>query len=220
MRPLATSRTRVVTIAGVSRWITLTLACLAVAATGSAAVAAALAPTPSTLVLRRADVGQAYTGRGAPVDNAEAARGAPAGFATKLARWGRIAGYQVDFARSAGPAALQDGPLEIQSSASVYRSEGGARLSFAYARRHLVPAGYAPLALAFAVGDEARQWVSQGQSGLGTVLHYVLIWRDRNVDAAIVVTGRVGVVSAADIAPLARRQQARIRAALRARHVP
>jgi hypothetical protein len=47
------------------------------------------------------------------------------------------------------------------------------------------------------------------------MLRYVLIWRERNVDAAITVTGRVGVVSAADLAPLARRQEARIRAALK-----
>jgi hypothetical protein len=59
------------------------------------------------------------------------------------------------------------------------------------------------------------QWVRQGESGLGTMLQYVLIWRERNVDASIVLTGRVGVVSAADVAPLARRQETRIRAALR-----
>jgi hypothetical protein len=47
------------------------------------------------------------------------------------------------------------------------------------------------------------------------VLHYVLIWREHTVDASIVVTGRVGVVSAADLAPLARRQEARIRVAPR-----
>jgi hypothetical protein len=109
---------------------------------------------------------------------------------------------------------FQDEPLEVKSSASVYDSVSGAHASFAYARRYLVPGDYAPLALGFAVGEEAQQWVSKGESGVGTLLQYVLIWRERNVDAAIVVTGRVGVVSAADVAPLARRQQARIRAAL------
>ena len=57
--------------------------------------------------------------------------------------------------------------------------------------------------------------MSQGESGVGTLLRYVLIWRERNVDASIVVTGRVGVVSAAEVAPLVLRQDARIRAALR-----
>jgi hypothetical protein len=103
----------------------------------------------------------------------------------------------------------------VKSAASVYRSAAGARAAFSYARHHLVPRGYAPLALGFAVGQEARQWVSQGASLFGTMLHYLLIWRERNVDASIVITGRVGVVSAYDVAPLARRQQHRIRAALR-----
>jgi hypothetical protein len=191
------------------------LACLTAAATLPAAAAAPPTPIPATLVLHRADVGRGYTGRGARVGNRGAARGAPPGFAAKLGRWGRIGGYEVDFRRTANPASLQDGPLEVKSAASVYRTQAGARAAFAYTRQHLVPGGYAPLALGFSVGEEARQWVTQGESGLGTMLHYVLIWRDRNVDAAIVITGRVGVVSAFDVAPLARRQEARIRAALR-----
>jgi len=169
-------------------------------------------PRPATLVLHRADLGAAYAGRGARVGNAAAARGAPTGFAAKLASWGRIDGYEVDFTRRTG--SLQDGPLEIKSAANVYRSTAGARTAFAYARVHLVPRGYVPLALGVPLGDEARQWVSQGESGLGTLLSYVVIWREHNVDASIVLTGRVGVVSAADIAPLAQKQDSRIRAAL------
>ncbi len=195
--------------------VSLTLAWLAVTATVSAAAATSRTPQAATLVLRRGDLGPAYTGRGARVGNADAARGGPPGFAAKLARWGRVAGYEVDFTRPARPATLQDGPLGVMSAASVYRRPSGARAAFAFARMHLVPAGYGPLALGFAVGEEARQWVREGEGGLGTMLQYVLIWRERNVDAAIVVTGRFGVVSAADVAPLARRQEARIRAALR-----
>jgi hypothetical protein len=53
----------------------------------------------------------------------------------------------------------------------------------------------------FAIGEQARQWVGEGESGLGTMLRYVLVWRDRNVDTTIVVTGGFGVVSAFDVAP-------------------
>jgi hypothetical protein len=188
------------------------LACF-VAAT---ALAAALpGPRAATLVQRGTDVGTAYSGRGAAISNTDAARGAPPGFGAQLARWGRIDGYEVDFTRRAAVANLQDGPIELKSSASRYRSREGAHQAYAYAVHHFVPAGYVPLPLGFRVGDEARQWVSEGASGLGTMLHYVLIWRERTVDASIVVTGRVGVVSAADLSPLARRQDARIRAALR-----
>lgn len=199
----------------VSARVSLPLACLVVAVVTAAGAAAPRRPQAAKLVLRRGDLGRAYSGRGEQVDNADAARGGPPGLAARLARWGRTAGYEVDFTRLAGPGTLQEGPLEVKSSASVYRGERGARTAFAFARRHLVPAGYVLLPLGFAVGEEARQWVSQGESALGTMLRYVLIWRDRDVDAAIVVTGRVGVVSAADLAPLARRQEARIRAALR-----
>ncbi len=191
------------------------LAGLLAAATCAAVSAAPRIPNPQTLVLRRADVGHAYTGRGARVSNTDAARDAPPGYTTKLARWGRIGGYEVEFTRSVNAATLQDGPLVVRSSASVYRSETGAHAAFAYARRHFVPAAYAPLALGFSVGEEARQWVEQGGSSVGTLLQYVLIWRERNIDASIVLTGRVGVVSAFDVAPLARRQEARIQRALR-----
>jgi hypothetical protein len=185
---------------------------VAEAMVSAAGAAVPRTPPPATLVLHRADLTTAYTGRGARVDNAAAARGAPPGFAARLARWGRIDGYEVDFTRHTGT--LQDGPLELKSSASVYRRTAGARTAFAYARLHLVPRGYVPLALGVRLGDEARQWVSQDESGVGTLLEYIVIWRTRNVDASIALTGRVGVVSAADIAPLARKQDLRIRAAL------
>ena len=178
----------------------------------SAACVPRRTPAPATLVLRRADLGAGYTGRGVTVDNTAAARGAPPGVVAKLARWGRVGGYEVDFTRRATPATLQDGPLAVTSSASVYRSESGARAAFAYSGRYLVPGGDVPLPLGFAVGEEARQWVS---GSLGTMLEYIVIWRERTIDASIALTGRVGVVSAADIAPLALKQDARIRAALR-----
>ena len=152
------------------------------------AFAAAL-PQPSACVLRRSDVGPGFSGRGTPIGSH---------------------GYEVVLTRRTG--SLQDGPLEVQSSASVYPSASAAHTVLV--SRHRLPVGYVPLPLGFSIGQEARQWVRQGEAGVGTVLQYMLIWRSRNVDASLVITGRVGVVSAADVAPLARRQQARIRAAL------
>lgn len=147
-------------------------------------------PQPSACVLRRSDVGAAFT-----------ASGAPAG----------ASGYQVDFTRRTG--SLQDGPLFVLSSATVYRGASEAHRALADASRR-VPVGYVPLPLGFSVGREARQRVRQGESGVGAMLQYRLLWREHNVDASIVITGRVGVVSAADVAPLARRQETRIRKAL------
>jgi hypothetical protein len=147
------------------------------------------------------------------VSNADAARGLP-GYGARLARWGRLEGYDIVFGRRVGPATLQDGPILVESSASLYRGPGGAHSAFTYTRQHFVPPGYVPLQLGFAIGQEARQWVRQGEAGVGTVLQYLVIWRERNVDASIIVTGRVGVVSAADPAPLARAQDRHIRASL------
>jgi hypothetical protein len=158
-------------------------------ALGLVAVALAL-PQPSACVLRRADVGAAFAARGAQVGSH---------------------GYEVVFTRRTG--SLQDGPLLVQSTATVYRSASAAHGSLVY-RSHHVPVGYVPLQLGFSIGRDARQWVRQGESGAGTVLQYQLLWREREVVASIVITGRVGVVSAADVAPLARRQEARIQAAL------
>jgi hypothetical protein len=171
-------------------------------------------PQPGTLVLRKGDLGAAYSAQGSKVSNADAARGAPAGFAARLRRWGRVDGFEVDFTRRIGVGGLQEGPVEVKSAASLYRTRAGAHGAFVYATRHLVPIGYVPLPLGFSVGDEARQWVSDAASRLGEMLQYVLVWRERTIDASIVVTGRVGVVSAADLAPLARKQQARILAVL------
>jgi hypothetical protein len=153
-------------------------------------VLAVALPQPSVCVLRQTDVGAAFT-----------ASGAPAG----------VNGYAVVFTRRSG--SLQDGPLFVRSSANVYRSARGAREALARSARH-VASGYVPLPLGFSVGQEAHQWVRQGESGVGAMLQYLVVWREHNVDASIVITGRVGVVSAADAAPLARRQDARIRRAL------
>jgi hypothetical protein len=150
---------------------------------------ATVLPQPSACVLRRSDLGRAFAGRGAPLGSH---------------------GYEIVFTRLTG--SLQDGPLEVQSSATVYPSASAAHTAFV--SRHRLPVGYVRLQLGFSVGQEARQWVRQGEAGVGTVLQYMLLWREGDVDASIVITGRVGVVSAADVAPLARRQEARIRAAL------
>jgi hypothetical protein len=172
------------------------------------------------LVLRSADIGTGFSARATQTGRlaaAEAPQAVAGGLAEKLAHWGKTGGFRVDLVRRLSPAGLQEGPLEVVSSASVYPSERGARAAFDYARKSLVPAAYAPLALAFRLGEQARQYVRQGPSVLGAMLVYFVVWRERNVNASLVIIGRVGVVSAFDVAPLARKQDARIRAALRAR---
>ena len=192
---------------------------LALAVTAATALAAT-APSPRALLLRSADLPAGFAGGGAAVvrvSNAAAARDGPPGFLHELRRWHRVVGYRIVFSRPASATGLQEGPLEIRSSASVYESATGAKAALAYTRLHLVPEGTARIALGFPLGDGALEYVSQNASTIGALLVYTVIWRERRVVASVVVVGRVGVVSAADVAPLAQRQDRRIRGQARSR---
>ena len=172
---------------------------------------------PCGLVLGASVVGSAYVVRSRFEGSeaiAEDALATPAGLPARLARLGRTGGCRVDLVVPVTAKGLQEGPLEVISSASVYVATAGARAAFAYAARSLVPAGYGSLALAFGLADEAREWVRLGSSGDGAMLVYLLLWRDRNVVASLLVVGRVGVVSAGTLEPLARPQELSIRSAL------
>lgn len=127
---------------------------------------------------------------------------------------GSTTSYRVEFARVAGAAGLQDGPLEVDGTATVYAGQAAAKAAL----RRAVPHHTAGLAVGYRLGDAAHEYVVQLGSALGALLRYTIVWRDGTVDASVTVTGRVGVVSAADLAAPARAQEARIvRAATRAR---
>lgn len=127
---------------------------------------------------------------------------------------GSVARYHVAFSRVNGAAGLQEGPLEIDSTVVVYPGQGAARAAL----RRAVPRNTAGLAVGYRLGDAAHEYVVQLGSALGALLRYTIVWREGTVDASVSVTGRVGVVSAADLAAPARAQEARIvRAATRGR---
>jgi hypothetical protein len=137
----------------------------------------------------------------------------PHGFGPTYAD-GSVSHYRVEYARLNGAAGLQEGPLEIDSTAAVYAGAAAARAAL----RRAVPRNVAGLAVGYRLGDAAREYVVQLGSALGALLRYTIVWRDGAVEASVTVTGRVGVVSAADLAPPARAQETRIvRAATRAR---
>jgi hypothetical protein len=137
----------------------------------------------------------------------------PHGFARTEAS-GTAGAYRVEFARPTTATGLQDGPLAIFSSAAVHGDAAAARTAL----RRSIPRGVAGLAVGYRLGDEAHEYVVQLGSSVGALLRYTLAWRDGPFDASVTVVGRVGVVSAADLAPLARAQEARmVTAARRAR---
>ena len=102
----------------------------------------------------------------------------------------------------------------IASSATIYRDRATAHTAL----RRSTPHGAAGLAVDYRLGDEAQGYVVQLGSVVGALLRYTVLWRNGSVDESLVVIGRVGVVSAADLAPLARAQEARtLKAATSAR---
>ena len=128
---------------------------------------------------------------------------------------GSSAGYRVEFVRPTTATGLQEGPLVIASSATLYRNRATAHAAL----RRPIPHGAAGVAVDYRLGDEARGYVVQLGSLVGALLRYTVLWRNGSVDESVVVIGRVGVVSAADLAPLARAQEARVlKAATSARH--
>jgi hypothetical protein len=195
----------------------LLLGALAAAVTAFASSAVVRPVLACALVLDHRNLAGPYVVRSrleGPRASAEDPLGNAAGLSTRFARWGKASGCRVDFVRPVTAIGLQEGPLEIVSSATVYRGEAGAQAAFAYGARSLVPAAYVSLPADFPLADRSREWVRQGTSSFGTMLVYLLLWRDRNVNASILIVGRVGVVSAASLAPVARLQQRRIHALL------
>ncbi len=175
----------------------------------------AAGPDPKALVLGLHDLpaGFVRVSDSGTVDNARAAAGGPPGQVGRLVGWGRLTGYQAHLARYR-PGGPDQGPLDIHSVASVYRDAKGAAAALAYTSRHLVPRGLSPIALAVRMGARAHEYVGQIPFRGVPGLLYVLIWREGRVFAGITVTGAVGDVSAADVAAVAERQEARIVAQL------
>lgn len=160
----------------------------------------AQAPNPAALVLRLGDL--------------------PRGFAVSPIGTGSVrvpgaaAAYRVRFSRSVGLATMLEGPFDVRSEAVVYSSERGAEAALAHTTRSLIPRSFVPLPMGFRLGRQAHQYVVETNAYGAASLGYLVLWREGPVDASISLTGRLGVVSVGDLAPFARKQDARIRRAL------
>ena len=168
------------------------------------------APNPAALVLRLGDLPQGFSVSRAdtgPVD-------VPPALAGKLRLWGRLGGYRVRFSRPVSVATMQEGPFEIRSEATVYRSRRGAEAALTYTTRSLIPKPFVPLPMGFPLGRQAHQYVVETSAYGVESLGYLVVWREGRVDASVSLTGRLGAVSVGDLAPFAKKQDTRIRRAL------
>ncbi len=128
----------------------------------------------------------------------------------KFTAWGRVNGYDAEYAKDVSLTALLKGPIEIYSIASVYRTPRGAHASFrdsgsrgtGYLKRRAVGA---------ALGNEARLYTGTRRSNGFTIRVFAVYWRTGKLLGAIVAAGVEGGIDAETAVDLAKKQQARMR---------
>jgi hypothetical protein len=170
---------------------------------------------PSQLVLAEADLPNGYI-VDAPntrsVTNADASRGRPASYKQTLESFGRIIGYASGW--KPGSVSVQ-GPLQIQSSASTFETDGGAEDAFALGLKE-VDSRYSKVEMAKTIGDESRMYSINLSSGTTQLIQFAVAWRSGRVLATIAVTAEQDTISAGEAEAYAHKQQQRIDAVLKA----
>jgi hypothetical protein len=197
---------------------TVAAACLAVACAAGRpeAVGATIeGSSPAAIVLAPGDLPAGFAVDPAGTGSRPNARAAKE-FDVPLAafrRWGRVTGYEASFTRATRLDRRRRGAVSVTSGVSVYRDAGGAHAAYAFNVKRCRRAPFARPAPAAGVGQEALLCGAAVERGGQTAILYPLIWRRDRVFAAITAVGLPGQIGPADVLPLARRQDERIRAA-------
>jgi hypothetical protein len=189
----------------------------AVAALAAASIPAAGAgvqpapPDTKGMVLQLSDLPHGFDrSEGVYVTNAYLDR--VSGVKKDYEKLGRLAGYRATYRRAG-----ISGVLGVDAFASIYRSTSGAHDSYAQTLAGAVQNGgptFRWLPLRPRLGSEARVYVvTERQSGM-RVAYYTIAWRRGRVFAEVIGGGVWGRITLAQVAALARKQEARIVAAL------
>jgi hypothetical protein len=135
------------------------------------------------------------------------------------ARFGRQGGWKARYKRS-GTQETQ-GPLVIESRVDLFDDEGGAEQELAAHREELergVSRGTAAESLEDpALGDEAVAVTFLQPGAMRDVHFYMVVWREANVTAGVLVNGYEGKLTLDQTLDLARKQQLRIARAAKSR---
>jgi hypothetical protein len=214
MPPRALFRTSPLRSVVVRRLVLLALVALGVAACGGSAPTIPQSAL-SRLVLAPGDVKplvQFDVGPQVKLDNLAGPRKDPT-------RFGREGGWKARYRRSGS--ARTRGPLVVESRADLFKSASGAKKDLAAYeadfRQTIAPAGGDARFLTPPprVGDDAAAItiLQPGAAGAG-VRFYRIAWRDHNATASVLVEGFDRKLDFATALRLARRQEARLRAAV------
>lgn len=194
---------------------------LAVLTLGGVTQAASASPNPgdpSRMVVQLGDLPPGFTTtsrRSRPNATVAMETGVP--LAT-LVGWGRIGGFQAEYARSVDGGSPPRGAAMVSAAASTYRTAKGLarayRASAARVTATRTPR-YVSRALPGGLGDAAQLWETRfAQDGI-TVVLYTVVWRTAGTLSNIAVAGVAGRLAVADVLAIARKHDARVRAASR-----
>jgi hypothetical protein len=194
------------------------LVALTVGGAVQAADVEAGAKDPSRMVVQLSDLAAGFetaTRRARPNATVAKETGVPL---TTLIGWGRIDGFQAEYDRSVDPASPPHGAATVSAAASTYRTAKGLarayRASVERIARTRSPR-YVSRALPARLGDAAQLWETRFvQDGI-TVVLFTVVWRTAGTLSNVAVAGVAGRLSAADALVIARKQDARVRAATR-----
>jgi hypothetical protein len=159
------------------------------------------------LVLQRGDLSKAF----APFAfNRQVSADQPAGHSDP-ARFGREGGWIGRYHRGGSP--KTKGPLVIASRVDVFKNASGAKQELAVEQDILLPDGAKKVDVG-GLGDQAIG-VTTVQSGTIAVRNFAIAWREGNAVAKLELSGFAAGLTRADALALARKQDARLRNALR-----
>lgn len=145
------------------------------------------------------------------ITNADAVKGRDDAYRRNVASWGRISGYGTGWRPDA--ADIQ-GPLQIQSFASTYETEGGAIDAFAQGISELQQEWKLEDSSA-KVGDEARFASRELESANGPITIYMVVWRSGQVHGTLALTWERDRGSLDEAVTYAGKQQERIEQSIR-----
>jgi hypothetical protein len=173
---------------------------------------AALASTdPKGLVLRLQDMPTGFKVKSASVKSAAAAVKEGGVTLAELKSWGYVTGYEADFDRDVSLSNALTGPIEINSSASVYRTKQGVARSLASSAAVCNKRPYEELSVGAKIGDEAHLCSATSKANGYTYQTYAVLWRRGVMKAAVIVAGIKGGVSPEQAVALAKLQDKRMR---------
>jgi hypothetical protein len=152
-----------------------------------------------TIVLQPEDVGRQFLrfdeGRQGIAD-------APSGNRSDPQRFGRVDGWKARYRRSGS--AQTEGPLVIESRADLFESADGAADELEAIEDNDFDKLDEP-----ELGDDARAFQSSQSGTAGGARYYLIVWREDNVTAWLLVSGFEGKITFEDVLALARKQAGR-----------